>query len=131
MIQNDDVFGRGMAFPPRVGEGGRVMMSSGEQNIRESIEVILKTSRQERLRLPEFGGGLRRYLFEPNTVATRNSIQEQIETALAIWEPRIVIESVDVQEDPSDPETAIATIAYKLVATQTSERLTVAVALAS
>jgi phage baseplate assembly protein W len=85
----------------------------------------------ERLRLPEFGGGLNRFLFEPNTVTTRQLLQDRITKALTQWEPRIAVESVSVEPDPSARETAIATITYRLVATQTRERVNLNVALAA
>ena len=91
--------------------------------------MILQTERHERLRLPDFGAGLRRFLFEPNTVATRHQLEGRIVRALAAWEPRIAVEAVDVEEDPEDPEAAIATIRYTLVATQAPQRLTFAVTL--
>jgi Bacteriophage baseplate protein W len=124
------ILGRGISFPPRVGPDGRVAWSEGEANIEDAIRVILQTDRNERLRLPEFGAGLKRYLFEPNTVATRHQLEGRILRALAAWEPRIAVEAVDVAEDPNDPESAIATIRYKLVATQAPQRLTLAVTLA-
>ncbi len=124
------MFGRGMAFPPRVGPDGRVAWSEGETNVRESIQVILLTERRERLMLPEFGGGLSGYLFEPNTVATRRLIKDRILRALEQWEPRISVESVEVEPDPQDPEAAVATITYQLVATQTRERVSLGVTLA-
>lgn len=123
------IFGRGISFPPRVGSDGRVTWSEGEGNIRESVRIILLTELRERLRLPEFGGGLRQFLFDSNTVTTRHAIQERITKSLAMWEPRIQIETVSVDADPSDAESAIATITYKLVATQTLERVTLNVKL--
>jgi len=123
------VFGRGISFPPRVGADGRVVWSEGEQNIREAIRVILLTEERERLNLPSFGGGLGRFLFEPNTVMTRHLIQDRIAKALAAWEPRIRVESVDVTPDPQDDQAAIATITYQLVATRTRERVSLSVTL--
>jgi phage baseplate assembly protein W len=123
------LFGRGISFPPRVGSDGRVAWSQGEANIRESIQVILLTEQNERLMLPDFGGGLGVFLFEPNVVATRRQIQERIISALTLWEPRIVVQSVDVEGDPTDPQAAIATITYKLVATQAQERVSLNVTL--
>jgi phage baseplate assembly protein W len=123
------LFGRGIAFPPRVTADGRIAWSEGETNIRESIRIILLTDERERLRLPEFGGGLARCLFEPNTATTRQMIRDRIERALAEWEPRIRVQSVAVDPDPQDPEAAIATITYRLVATRTLERVTLSVAL--
>lgn len=125
------VLGRGIAFPPRVGADGRVAWSEGEDNIRDAIRIVLSTERRERLRLPDFGAGLGRLLFEPNTVATRHRIEQLIELALAAWEPRISVSSVDVEPDADDPQGAVATIAYTLVATQVQERMRVAVALGS
>ena len=124
-----NVLGRGISFPPRVGADGRVSWSEGEANVRDSIRVILMTDQRERVRLPSFGGGLGRFLFEPNTVTTRHLIQDRIVRALGQWEPRIAVESVDVEADPSNPRTAIATINYKLVATQSRERVSLSVAL--
>ena len=125
-----NIFGRSLSFPPRVGPDGRVAWSEGEQNIRESIRVILLTNLRERLRLPDFGGGLNTFLFESNNVATQRAIEERILQSLKRWEPRISVESARVEEDPSDREAAIATIQYKLVATQTRENLSLSVRLA-
>jgi Bacteriophage baseplate protein W len=123
-----DVFGRGIAFPPRVRDG-RVAWSEGEPNVREAVEIVLKTDRNERLRRPDFGGGLKRFLFEPNNAMTHRQIQDRIEKALEVWEPRLALESVAVDPDPGDPELALATIFYRLVATQGRERVTLSVAL--
>lgn len=125
------IFGQGMAFPPRVGADGRFIWSSGEGNIRESIAIILKTELGERLGVADFGAGLARFLFEPNNPATHARIQDAMERALARWEPRIGVESVDVTLHPNDAEAALATITYRLVATGARERINLAVALAT
>ena len=123
------LFGRGIAFPPRVGSDGRVAWSEGETNVREAIRIILMTERRERLMLPEFGGGLSGYLFEPNTVTTRRLIKDRIQRALEQWEPRISVESVAVEPDAEDPQAAVATVSYRLVATRARESVTLAVTL--
>jgi len=123
--------GQGIAFPPRVGADGRVCWSDGEENIRESIRIILLTERRERVMLPEFGGGLRTFLFEPNTTATRHLIADRIEKAVARWEPRVAVESVDVQPVEGDPQSAAAVITYRLVATGARERVGLTVSLGS
>ena len=123
------MFGRGIAFPPRI-VNGRLVWSEGEQNIREAIRIVLMTDERERVRLPDFGGTLRQFLFEPNTVATRHRIEERINAALSRWETRIEVETIAVEPDAADPQTAIATIAYRLVATEAVERVTLNVTLA-
>ena len=124
------LYGRGMGFPPNVGPDGRIAWSEGEVNIREAIQIVLKTEERERLNLPAFGGGLRKFLFEPNTVTTRFQIQDRITKALELWEPRISLTSVEVDADPQDRQAAIATIQYRLVATQVKDQLSVNVRLA-
>jgi uncharacterized protein len=123
------ILGRGISFPPRVGPDGRVAWSEGEVNVREAIRVILLTEQRERLRLPAFGGSLSRYLFEPNTVTTRQLIRDRITKELADWEPRITVDSVTVEADPDDPQAAVATITYHLVATRASQSVTLSVSL--
>lgn len=125
------VYGRGMAFPPRVGADGRIAWSEGEPNVREAIRIVLSTEPGERLRLPAFGAGLRRFLFEPNTLATHTLIRQTIAEALKRWEPRIQVEAVEVQVDEADAESALATITYRLVATQVQERVSLRVGVAA
>jgi len=110
-------FGKSVAFPPRVDASGRMLWSEGERNIQESIAIILRTDPNERVGLPRFGAGLTAFLFEPNNAATHARIAHAIDTALKALEPRIAVDTVDVSADPQASETAIATIAYRLVAT--------------
>src|SRR5882724_13287038 len=109
------IFGRGISFPPRLGSDGRLAFSVGPQNIREDIQVILLTIPGERLMLPGFGGKLKQFLYEPNTVSTRHEIEAEILRALAQWEPRISVDTVSVEADPMEPRAAVATIQYRLV----------------
>jgi phage baseplate assembly protein W len=130
-MDSGQILGRGISFPPRVGSDGRVAWSEGEVNVRECVRVILMTEQRERLRLPDFGGGLGLFLFDQNTVTTRQLIKERISKALARWEPRINVQSIDVEPDPADAQAVIATIAYELVATRMRERVSLVVTLAS
>ena len=125
------LLGRGIAFPPRLGADGRWAWSEGAENIRESVQIILLTDQGERVMLSAFGGNLGQFLFEPNTTTTRHLIADRISKALTAWEPRMKIESVRVDEDPLDPQAAVATVAYRLVATETRQQVTVRVNLTS
>lgn len=124
-------FGKGFAFPPRVGAAGRMLWSEGERNIEESIAIILRTDPEERVALPRFGTGLSAFLFEPNNAGTHARIAHAVQEALRKWEPRIAVETVEVNASPDAAETAVATIAYKLVATGAAGSAAVAVPLAA
>lgn len=124
------IFGQGFNFPPRLGPDGRVALSAGPENIRQALHVILLTEPGERILLPEFGAGLGRFLFQPNTVATHRLIEERIVRALSLWEPRIRLESVTVEADAADAQSAAVTIRYALIATGSSDRIDLSVRLA-
>jgi uncharacterized protein len=123
MLDEGKLFGRGIAFPPRINANGRWTWSSGADNIRQSIQIILQTELGERLMLPNFGAALKKQLFQPNTVKTHSLIEEIISNALKRWERRIKVSSVEVLSDPKQPNTAWVTLRYKLVATQANDQL--------
>ena len=117
------LFGQGLAFPIRPDGNKTLAWSRGEDNVRQSIMLILLTERGERVMLPEFGAGLKRFLFQPNTVATRRLIEEEITRALERWEPRIELENISVEADAEDAHAAIATVNYRLVANRSRQEL--------
>ncbi|MCA9490141.1 MAG: GPW/gp25 family protein [Myxococcales bacterium] len=123
MTDEARLFGKGWAFPPRVGADGRVAWSTGRDNVRENIRVILSTEARERVMLPRFGAGLQRFLYEPNNVATRHAIRERVQKTLAKSERRIKVESVEVSEEPDDARAVRVDIRYVLVATGAKERV--------
>ena len=131
MTRIGNLYGRGFSFPPRIDANGGFAWSEGTQNIHEAIKVILLTDIGERLMLTEFGAGLKQFLYEPNTIETRRLIEEQITQALEQWEPRIQLQEVSVEEDANDSQHAIATINYKLIATQQTESVRLQVKLGS
>lgn len=98
------LLGKGWSFPVQPAGADRALpLASGIEKVRQSILMILETEPGERIMRPSFGCGLRRYLMKPNTNATRALIQHDVRRALETWEPRIQLQSVQVQagEDPS------------------------------
>jgi phage baseplate assembly protein W len=94
--------GRGWTFPVEP-EPAALTYTEGPEKVRQSIAIILDTDPGERIMRPTFGCGLRRYLMQPNTVATRSSIKFDVERALGAFEPRIQVTEVivDPGEDPA------------------------------
>ena len=131
MIDQGKIFGRSMNFPPSLNTENRMAWSEGAENIRQSIRIILSTEPGERLMLPGFGAGLKRFLFEPNTVSTHRQIEEKINKALEIWEPRIKLDSIDVLEDERDAQAVWVMLKYSLIANKTTEQLRFRVQLAN
>ena len=123
-LDEGQIFGRGVAFPPNLDATGQWAWSVGAQNVRESIQILLLTRLGERLMYPSYGSTLRTFLFAPNDPATRKSIEQEISRVLQQWEPRITLDSISVDVDPSNAQSAIATIQYRLVANQLPNQIT-------
>jgi hypothetical protein len=104
-------------------EQGRLRYPSLAESVRQSIKVILQTSPGERLMRPEFGGGLERYLHEPNTLSTRRQIRDLISASLARWEPRLFLDRVDVWEVDERPDTVRVEIVYRLRLTNQAQHM--------
>jgi phage baseplate assembly protein W len=92
--------GRGWSFPVRLHEKeGTILLSEHEQDIRESIRIILSTARGERVMRPDFGCGIHDLVFEVVNTTTLTQIETQVLQALAIFEPRIDVVQVNALSD--------------------------------
>jgi phage baseplate assembly protein W len=118
----DEWLGRGVRFPFRPDADGSMRPIEGMELIRQSVGVILDTEPGERIMLPSFGCGLRRYLMEPNNQATRTGMAEDITTALSQWEPRIRLLRVGVTPG-EDPSLVWIDIAYERTADRRPDNL--------
>lgn len=108
--------GVGWSFPVKP-SGGKLGFAAYEADVEQAIRIILLTEPGERPMLPEFGGGLRRFLFEPNSPQTRFAIARAVRTALIDWEPRIDIERVEVTPDNVQPNLLLINVDYVVRAT--------------
>jgi phage baseplate assembly protein W len=57
-------------------------------------------------------------------------MQERVENALRLWEPRIRLSNVEVEADPADEQQVVITIEYTLVASGEPQGLALTVSLA-
>jgi uncharacterized protein len=95
-----------------IGADGRLRWAREDTSFREVILAILLTRPGERLMRPTFGAGLMDFVHEPNNETTRAMIAARVQKALGVWEPRIVVQAVDVTADPDDPAAAHIAIHY-------------------
>jgi len=78
--------GRHLAFPFRIGPDGRTAApASDAEQVRDELLQLLLTDPGERPFLPEFGGGVRRLVFEPASDVLRGVTKARITQALSRW----------------------------------------------
>lgn len=103
----------GWGFPFRVsGKHGRVEASDKRENIRQSVEIILRTEPGERLMHPEFGTKLHQFLFESLDSQTEEMIRREVRHSLRTWEKRV--RDIEVETDRRQGELCV-TVAYRIV----------------
>jgi uncharacterized protein len=95
MLDPKSYLGRGWSFPVRLHEKeGTILFSEYEQDIRESIWIILSTAKGERVMRPDFGCGIHDLVFEVINTTTMTEIQTRVQEALALFESRIDVVQV-------------------------------------
>ncbi len=108
-----DFLGRGWQFPPRPGDGAAIALSAGEEDIRQSIALIIGTQKGERVMRPEFGCALHHMVFETMTTATFTRIGIIVHDALLHFEPRIEVTDVAALPNPDEEGRIDINIRYR------------------
>ena len=70
-----------------------------DQAIKDSVMNLVMTTRGERLYQPEIGGNISTLLFELMSDETTYLLQRAIQEVVTNWEPRAVLEAVQVIPD--------------------------------
>ena len=109
VVQNPKYFGISLNFGKSI--NGYFSTSADKKLVKENMQQILLTNPGERVMLPDFGVGLRRYLFEMNDEQLATVIREKIVTQIAKYEPLASI--IDIQFKQQDNEMRIR-ITYRL-----------------
>jgi len=115
--------GVGVGFPVRLTSEQTLESAIYEEDIRQAIRIILGTNPGDRLMRPDFGAGLDQFIFEPVNTATMAQVKTRVEEALIDWEPRIVIDEVKVSADPSERNTLLIEVQYRVRATDSRQNL--------
>jgi phage baseplate assembly protein W len=115
--------GVGWAFPPYLDVTRVPAMVAYEEDIRQSIMIIMGTEPGERIMRPDFGAGLNRFVFEPANTTTMALIQTRVHDALVDWEPRIEVQAVKVTVDANERNLLLIETTYRVRATNTLHNL--------
>ena len=106
--------GQGIAYPMRVGPGGGLALVSRDEEIAESMRLILGTSPGERPMRPEFGCPIHDHVFAPADATTTGLIAFEVRNSLNRWEPRIDVLDVVVTQDDDEPTLLFIDITYSI-----------------
>ena len=103
MADIDKAFlGVGWSFPPEFHKHADtlgVKMGADEEDIGESLRLLLSTRPGERVMQPDYGCGLHAMVFESIDESTVTELKDIIERAVLFYEPRITLEKIDMNTE--------------------------------
>ncbi|MCM1157433.1 MAG: GPW/gp25 family protein [Bacteroidales bacterium] len=120
-FQSEHAFlGNGWGFPVTTDElTGRVKESAYEENIKESIYLIVMTRKGERVMRPDFGCDIHQYMFAAINYTTLTMMKHAVQEALLKWEPRITELQVEIADRVQENNAVQIMIAYRVRTTNT------------
>lgn len=100
-LNEDDkpFLGKGWSFPIRFNwDTKSVQMAAAEKDIEESLFILLNTVKNERIMRPDYGCNLMEMVYEEMNSSFENVMIDYIKNAITLYESRIEIELIQIQE---------------------------------
>ncbi|MDE1206978.1 GPW/gp25 family protein [Tenacibaculum larymnensis] len=92
-----EFLGAGWSFPITFSVGNyQLEVTRYENNIKDSIDIIMQTNFGERPMNPQFGSGLQQYFFQEMNETLKAEIKDTVTNSLLNNEPRISVLNVEV-----------------------------------
>jgi len=92
----------GAPYPIIKDPKGFFRTTSGVNQIKSDLLILLLTEPGERVMLPDFGTPLKKFIFEPNDSTVNEQVREAIATSISTWEPRIAVQDIQVFNQSSE-----------------------------
>jgi len=102
----------------RLSRTGGVEMVSEQEALRQAVLMLLSTRPGERVMRPGYGCDLHRLIFSPNDDTTAGLAIHYVRKALALWEPRVEVLTVDATRDDDHPGQLHVQLEYRVRATR-------------
>jgi Bacteriophage baseplate protein W len=97
MDEKKSFLGTGWSFPPTFTKYPcEPVMVSDEEDIEQSLKILLSTRHGERIMQPEYGCNLDVLLFEPINTSLIAFVKDLIEKAVLFHEPRIDLKRIEI-----------------------------------
>ena len=114
---HDSIIGNGLRFPLLPDSLGQLGYVTGEDNIEQSLKILLLTAVRERAMRPDFGTSARELLFAPGSERTLRLLEQSMRAAIRDFEPRVEVENIAAAPDQRDRSCVLVEIAYRIRAT--------------
>jgi len=112
-MSDNDFIGIGWSFPPEFNNAiPGVETTTDSVDIEKSLHILLTTRPGERVMQPKFGCHMEDLLFEPLNTGTKTLAKDRIKTAILYFEPRIEVQSIDLDDSRQNEGVIVISIEY-------------------
>ena len=117
-MEKSSFLGRGWSFPPEFSKTGKQnLMVSDEEDIQQSLLILLTTKPGERVMQPKFGCGIYKYVFENYDESIAAVMKETIRVAILFFESRIKLNQIRINQSKTPEGILLFDIDYTIKAT--------------
>lgn len=95
--------------------------------VKQNLKTLVLTDRGERIMIPDFGVGLKKFLFENFSQTTEMQIKSEVSSQVRKYMPFVSIESINVLEDTTNLNNLIVQINFSVPALNTRDTLVLGV----
>ncbi len=88
--------------------------SSVKEKVRSQLMHVVFTPKGQRLRLPDFGTDLIKFIFEPNDQITWESVKNEVNDSVKLWIPNIVVNNIQVVKNEEDETQVYVRLDYSV-----------------
>jgi phage baseplate assembly protein W len=119
-----DFLGRGWAFPPAFSKAAHsVALVEDDEDIRQSLHILLHTAKGERVMVPTYGCDLWKYVFRTVTTSLLSELRDVVRNAIEEWEQRVDLLEVQAVQNPDWPGRVDIDVAFRVRQTNVAGNL--------
>ncbi len=118
-----EFIGKGWKFPILPGPTGTLAWSEADDNVEQSLRLLLLTRVGERVMRGTFGSRLGEMVFRPGSDQNLRAIEREVTGVILASEPRVDVLSVLAEADAIDPTLVTVSLSYRVRRTNSRESL--------
>jgi phage baseplate assembly protein W len=115
--------GTGWRFPILTDASGSLGYVAGDDNVEQSLHILLLTQLGERVMRSDFGSQAPSLVFAPGSAQFLRLLENTVREAVRDWEPRVDLDTVLAEADPNQEFRVVVSISYLVRSSNTRNNL--------
>ncbi len=118
-----EFLGKGWRFPILPGPTGALAYNDTDDNVEQSLHLLLLTRLGERVMRGDFGTRLAELVFAPGSEQNLRALEVEVQNAIEKLEPRAEVLDVTAEADTVDPTKITVALSYRVRRSNTRDTL--------